>query len=300
MPPAETAPPDAAPPDTAPPDTAPPHTIDLDHVAVAVDRHAQAFPRYAGDLGGRWLSGGFSAGFAPAQLGFLAGIRLEILAPHDIERNDFLRRFLDRNGPGPHHLTFKVPDLRALLRAAESEGYSPVNVDLSDAGWQEAFIHPKDGPGVLIQLAQVAGEEWHTPPPEGFPPPGDAEPASLVRVAHAVARIDDGVRLFAGLLAGTQTARGEAAGERWVDLEWPGAGRLRLIEPVGARSPVSEWLGERPGRIHHLAFTLTDPAAVPAARRLTAEAWEVAPEDNLGVRLMLLPLTPGSEAAGLR
>src|SRR5262249_32761878 len=64
-----------------------PDTFALDHVAVAVDRHAQAFPRYAGDLGGRWLSGGYSAGFAPAQLGFRDGIRLEILAPHDIERN---------------------------------------------------------------------------------------------------------------------------------------------------------------------------------------------------------------------
>jgi methylmalonyl-CoA/ethylmalonyl-CoA epimerase len=278
----------------------PADSIVLDHVAVAVDRHAQAFPRYAVDLGGRWLSGGYSVGFAPAQLGFGAGIRLEILAPNDIERNDFLRRFLDRNGPGPHHLTFKVPDIRAVLGAAEAAGYSPVNVDLTDPGWQEAFIHPKDGPGVLIQLAQVAKEEWRTPPPEGFPPPGEGEPASLVRVAHAMARVDDGLRLFGGLLGGTQTARGEAAGKRWVDLEWPGAGRLRLMESDGARSPVSEWLGERPGRIHHLAFTLTDPAAVPAARRLTAEVWEVAPEDNLGVRLILRPVRPGSEAAGPR
>ena len=97
-----------------------------------------------------------------------------------------------------------------------------------------------------------------------------------------------------------KSLRGEAAGERWVDLEWPGAGRLRLIEPDGARSPIGEWLGDWPGRIHHLAFTLADPAAVPAARRLSSEAWEVAPEDNLGVRLMLLPLTPGSGAADLR
>jgi methylmalonyl-CoA/ethylmalonyl-CoA epimerase len=278
----------------------PADTADLDHVAVVVERHAQAFPRYARDLGGRWLSGGYSAGFAPAQLGFRAGIRLEILAPHDIERNDFLRRFLDRNGPGPHHLTYKVPDLDAVMSASRAAGYSPVNVDLTDPGWQEAFIHPKDGTGVLIQLAQVAKGEWRTPPPEGFPPSGDAEPASLVRVAHAVARLDDGLRLFAGLLGGTETARGEGGGERWVDLEWPGPGRLRLIEPDGERSPVSEWLGGRSGRIHHLAFALANPGAVPAARRVSSSTWEVAPEDNLGVRLILLPLTPGSEGAGLR
>jgi hypothetical protein len=278
----------------------PPHAADLDHVAVAVERHAQAFPRYAGDLGGRWLSGGFSVGFAPAQLGFRAGIRLEVLAPHDVERNDFLRRFLDRNGPGPHHLTFKVPDIHAVLTSAEAAGYSPVNVDLTDADWQEAFIHPKDGPGVLIQVAQVAGGDWRTPSPEGFPMRPDVEPASLVRVAHAVARLDDGLRLFAELLGGQETGRGETAGGRWVDLQWPGPGRLRLIEPDGPRSPVREWIGGRPGRIHHLAFELARPGAVPAARQLTARRWEVPPEDNLGVRLVLLPLTPSSAAADPR
>jgi methylmalonyl-CoA/ethylmalonyl-CoA epimerase len=271
------------------PDTMRPDTIDLDHVAIAVERHAQAFPRYAGDLGGRWQSGGFSIGFAPAQLGFLAGIRLEILAPNEVERNDFLRRFLDRNGPGPHHLTFKVADIQAVLGAAEAAGYSPVNVDLSDPYWQEAFIHPKDGPGVLIQLAQVANGEWRTQPPEGFPIAPDAEPANFVHVAHAMRHLDDGLKLFAELLGGSATRSGKAAGERWVDLEWPGSGCIRLIAPDAPRSPLSEWIGDRPGRVHHLAFELAHPDAVPAARQLSVGIWEVAPEDNLGVRLVLIP-----------
>jgi catechol 2,3-dioxygenase-like lactoylglutathione lyase family enzyme len=213
---------------------------------------------------------------------------LEILAPHDVAHNDFLRRFLDRNGPGPHHLTFKVPDIHAVLTAAEAAGYSLVNVDLADPHWKEAFIHPKDGPGVLIQLAQVSEGDWRTPPPEGFPIRRDGERASLVRVTHAVARLDDGLRAFAQVLGGRESGQGETAGGRWIDLEWPGQGRLRLIEPKGPRSPLREWIGARPGRIHHVAFEMANPRAVPGARPLSEGTWEVAPEDNLGVRLVLL------------
>jgi hypothetical protein len=48
--------------------------IDLDHVALAVERQRDAFPMYARELGGVWKSGGFGAGFAPCQLQFLGGM----------------------------------------------------------------------------------------------------------------------------------------------------------------------------------------------------------------------------------
>ena len=124
----------------------------LDHVAVAVERHSDAWPRYAGDLAGRWRSGGWGTGFAPAQLEYANGKKIEILAPHRADENDFLRRFLDRNGPGPHHLTFKVGDIDDALADAADAGYQPINVDLSDSTWKEAFLHPRDATGALVQL----------------------------------------------------------------------------------------------------------------------------------------------------
>ena len=69
--------------------------VDLDHVAVAVEQWADAWPRFVGVLGGRWMSGGKGPGFAPSQLGFANGMRVEVLEPHLVEHNDFLRRFLD-------------------------------------------------------------------------------------------------------------------------------------------------------------------------------------------------------------
>src|SRR4051812_30900956 len=244
--------------------------IDLDHVAVAAEDQHHLWPRYAGDLGGVWVGGGGTPGFWSGQVQFANGMKVEVLEPFAVEQNDFLRRFLDRSGPGPHHLTYKVADLPAALAAAEAAGYRPVGVDLSDPGWQEAFLHPKDAPGVVVQLAHSAygdgdggeGDGWGGAPPQPMPASRVAEPAALTYVGHAVAALDDGLRLFAGLLGGRETATGEDEAARWTELGWPGPGRIRLLEPRSSGSPLAAWLGERRGRVHHIAFTIAEPAAV--------------------------------------
>ena len=254
---------------------------DLDHVAVATEQQFGAWPRYAGDLGGAWVSGGASPGFNAAQVSFANGMRLEVLEPNLVEVNDFLRRFLDRNGPGPHHLTYKVPSLQDALAAAEAAGYRPVAVDMSDDNWMEAFLHPKDAPGIVIQLAQAA-TDWSSPPPAGFPASRRDRPAVLEHVTHVVAELAEGRRLFCGLLGGEVLA--ESAGELLVG--WPGPGRVRLVEPA-AGSSLREWLGSRAGGVHHVAFRVDDPSDVPAAKEQADGTWVVAPEDNDGVRLVL-------------
>jgi catechol 2,3-dioxygenase-like lactoylglutathione lyase family enzyme len=182
-------------------------------VAVAVEQWADAWPTWVQTLGGRWSSGGLGVGFSPAQLSFANGARLEVLAPHQVETNDFLRRFLDRGGPGPHHLTFKVPDIHAALAAAEAAGFTPEQIDLSDPGWLEAFLHPRQAQGVVVQLAQAA-QSWESPAPEGFPVPA-APPAALTHVTHAVADLDDGLALFAGLLGATVEDLGTGPDGSW-------------------------------------------------------------------------------------
>jgi hypothetical protein len=199
----------------------------LDHVAIALEHWSDAYPTLAIALGGAWRSGGYAPGFAPAQLGFANGMKVELLEPHDVERNDFLRRFLDRHGPGPHHYTFKVPSLDGALEAAAQAGLTPVGVDRSDPEWHEAFLHPKDtGLGIVVQLAEVRGAEWATDPPAGFPADADrCPPAALLRCEHRVPELEHGLALFGGLLGGERTASGEG----WIELVWPGPGRIRLV-----------------------------------------------------------------------
>jgi catechol 2,3-dioxygenase-like lactoylglutathione lyase family enzyme len=267
-----------------------PVAIELDHVAVAVEQYRDALKRYGGELAGQWMSGGLADGFAPGQLRYANGMKLELLRPHRVDRNDFLRRFLDRNGPGPHHLTFKVPDLDALLATATANGYEPINVNRVDPDWQEAFLHPKAIPGVLVQVAQVRGPDWVSPAPEGWPEAQTSVPARLLHVTHAVRDLDEGLRLFAGLLGGRECDRGHGGTDPWVELRWPGPGRLRLVQPGSADSEVAGWVGERSGRIHHLAFACERPDRLQGAVGREDGSWEVSPEANLGVRLILYPL----------
>ena len=251
--------------------------IDLDHVALAFEDRAPGQQRYAGELGGEWIGGGADPGFWSEQVKFANGMKVELLEPLNVDENDFLRRFLDRNGPGPHHLTFKVADIVGALGLVEAAGYRPVSVNLENDHWKEAFLHPKDAPGVVVQIAQSSGDgDWGMPIPDGYPTPATS-PATLDRVTHAVASLDVGLRLFRDLLAGEEHDRGADETGAWVDLRWPGPGRVRLVEPNGPTSPLATWIGDRAGRVHHLAFTL------PGA----GDRREVPPDVNHGVRLLI-------------
>jgi methylmalonyl-CoA/ethylmalonyl-CoA epimerase len=250
----------------------------LDHVAHAVPRWQDVWNRYAADLGAVWASGGPGPGFAPGQLRFANGARVEVLMPWDVEVNDFLARFLARNGPGAHHLTFKVPDIGHAIEEARRFGIEPINIDLSDPEWKEAFLHPKQSGGVVVQMAEQ-NHAWSSPPPDDYPTDlrlrldgsGPAAPATLERVCHVVSDLDAALALFAGLLAGEVVGGGSEDGTEWVDLRWPGPLGLRLVgaEDPGAPGPVAGWLGGLPGRVHHIAFETEEPEAVPGVHPVT-------------------------------
>lgn len=263
--------------------------IDLDHVAVALERWEDGFPRYGGDLAGAWVAGGEGPGFASCQLRYRNGMKLELLAPHDVGATDFLRRYLDSNGPSPHHLTFKVADIAAALGEVEAAGYHPVGVNLSDPSWKEAFLHPKELPGIVVQLAQSDGD-WRTDAPHGFPRPRTTEPAELVHVAHAVASIDEGIELFVDLLAAEVVGEGRWRAWRAVDVAWPGPGRVRLIagDDAAGHAALEPWLDGRRGRVHHLAFVADEPEGITGAEP-DGDLWSIEPERNLGVRVVVAP-----------
>ena len=251
----------------------------LDHIAIAAEHTIDNFMRYRGDLGAAWVAGMYDPGFYWGQLRFANGMTIELLEPADIAQDDFLRRFLDRSGPGPHHVTFKVADIAVAIEAVTAAGYPPVRVNTENPSWREAVLHPKQSHGIVVQLAESSG--FDHPLQFELPPPKVARPASLERIVHLVADLDAAVNLFGRILGGV---RGEATAES-VDLSWPGGGRICLVEPHDPE--LIEWLGTRSGRVHHLEFVLDDPAGVPGAKAIGSGAWEIAPEHNLGVRLRL-------------
>ena len=257
--------------------------IDLDHIALAAEHAMDNFDRYCGDLGGGYVMGSLSPGFWWGQLRFANRMKVEFLEPANVEQNDFLRRFLDRSGPGAHHVTFKVEDIELALAAASAAGYEPINVDLENEFWKEAFLHPKQSHGIVVQLAQGIDEEDQ--PSDMFPPARRAQPATLVRIVHLVADLDAAAGLFRDLLAGEVLGDGKSDLGRHLDLGWRGPGRIRLVAP--ADGAPKAWLGVRPGRVHHLEFACSEPATIPGARAVADGVYELLPEHNQGVRLRL-------------
>jgi hypothetical protein len=205
-----------------------------------------------------------------------------------------------------------VPDLASAIDRAREAGFSPVGVDLGNDEWKEAFLHPRQATGIVVQMAQAA-HAWESPPPEGFPTARREPAAALMRVTHAVADLDVGLALFEGLLGGRRVGSGVAPDGTWafVDLEWPGPPGFRLIAPGPPRearpgapsaTPLATWLGDLSGRLHHLVFArradgrdaapgATQPG-VPGLLPSEGVARVIEPGDNLGTRLVVLGATP--------
>jgi len=149
----------------------------LDHVALAVPDISQTAELLVRQLGGRPAGSGPGGGFRFWQFSFGGGGVLEVLEP-DGPANGFVHRFLERRGPGIHHVTFKVPSIEAAIRRAEEHDYEVVNVDLSFPSWKEAFLHPKQAQGIVVQLAESHPELEPELPDDAFPFPPLPEPAT--------------------------------------------------------------------------------------------------------------------------
>lgn len=261
----------------------------FDHVGLALRRPTDLWPMMADALGGRFQGRGDKAGYGWTQLRFANGFVLEGLHPEYHEGTDFLDRFLEQSGPGPHHLTFNVPDLDAAIRALVAHGIEPVAEDRSDPEWLEVVIRPGQAHGTVVQLVQLDRSVDPVDPPEGFPElPFDHPVASLGRVVHAVADLAGALGLFRDVLGGRVVSSGSAIdGNHWVELGWGGPGRLRLLEAV--HSEIAAWVGTRPGRLRHLFFSFDEPSHVPGAHQVASGRgrWVVDADDVLGTRLVI-------------
>jgi hypothetical protein len=191
----------------------------LDHVAIALPRAADAMPWLVGQLGGRPFAGGPGPGFRFWQLAFREGGLVEVLEP-DGPPGGFLHRFLASQGPGIHHVTFKVPELRAAIARAERFGYGVIGVSDQHPAWKEAFLHPKQAQGIVVQLAEshpeLEPEEWARPPFPPLPEPA-AEPVALRGLRLRARSEAEARRQWQALLSADASAVDGGLVFRWPD-----------------------------------------------------------------------------------
>ena len=79
---------------------------------------------------------------------------VELLMPRD--PGSPIAKFLERRGPGIHHICYRVPDLDRALDACRRNGYRLVDeLPRTGAGGRRiAFVHPKATAGILLELTE--------------------------------------------------------------------------------------------------------------------------------------------------
>ncbi|WP_426246528.1 VOC family protein [Nocardioides sp. LHG3406-4] len=206
----------------------------LDHLAIGVVDWSDGFDVYAAELGGAWSHGGDAGEFAPYQLVYRHGFRLEFIAPGS--QQGFMHRFIDRDGPGAHHITFKVPSLERALDEVAELGIEPLGGRTDVPFWQEAFLHPKTSAlGTLIQLAEVDDELLRSQIRDSPRPPGFPEEQRPQRTIAWVGLTTSDMAVARALLLDTLDGTVEAFGDDWMLASW-GPGR-RLLVRSGSATP---------------------------------------------------------------
>jgi methylmalonyl-CoA/ethylmalonyl-CoA epimerase len=208
----------------------------FDHIAIGMPKMADAAPFLAGELGGIPDSGHASGSFTWGTYRFEGDGSIEIIEP--LGTSGFLHRFLAARGPGIHHVTFKVPSLDEVCARAEAVGYGIVGRDDSDAEWKEAFLHPKQALGIVVQFAQP-GPSHGTPHPSTPPPgvPSPPPPVTLLGLRMRAQSRERAVTQWGTVLQGKMTG-GPRGG---LVFSWPGS-FMRLtveIDPVQNEGPIA-------------------------------------------------------------
>ena len=127
----------------------------IDHIGVAVEDLDAAAALYEGSLG---MSGAHREAVAEqgveALLLDVGDGHVELLAA--LGEDTPVGRFLQRRGPGLHHVAYRVHDIDAALLQARAAGLRLLDERPRNGirGSRVAFLHPASTGGVLTEIVQ--------------------------------------------------------------------------------------------------------------------------------------------------
>ena len=129
----------------------------INHIAIIVPELESALDFWEGALGltlARTESvpeEGVDVAFLP-----IGGSNVELLKPTVADSG--VARFLEKRGPGIHHLCLEVDDIEATMARLREHNIQLINEQpqAGHGGRQYAFVHPKSTGGVLVELYQLS------------------------------------------------------------------------------------------------------------------------------------------------
>jgi methylmalonyl-CoA/ethylmalonyl-CoA epimerase len=197
----------------------------FDHIAIGMERMADATEVLVGRLGGIPDSGGPGGEFRWAAWSFAGDGSIEVIEPAGAD--GFLHRFLAARGPGLHHVTFKVSSLADAAARAEAQGYRLVGRDESDPDWLVAYLHPKEALGIVVQLGQSGGRYGRRPHEVPAGPPSPPPPVRVLGLRSRARSAERARRQWERALGGMLTH----ATERELVFRWPGS-PMRVVAEI--------------------------------------------------------------------
>ncbi len=135
-------------------------TVQINHIGLVVDDIDQALSFWRDGLG-LSVSHVEDVPEQGAVIAFLSAgdHELELVKPTDSDSG--ITRYLEKRGPGLHHLCLEVDDIRSCLARLLEMGVELINPEpvVGTGGKLIAFIHPKSTHGVLVELYELTREE---------------------------------------------------------------------------------------------------------------------------------------------
>lgn len=132
----------------------------IDHVAIVVDDLDEALEFWKDKLG-LPLNHVEAVPDQDSIVAFLPLGQSEVELVQPVSAENGVGRFLDRKGPGMHHICFEVDDIEAYLRKLAAANVQLINQQpvVGTGGKRIAFIHPESTHGVLVELYEITSEE---------------------------------------------------------------------------------------------------------------------------------------------
>jgi methylmalonyl-CoA/ethylmalonyl-CoA epimerase len=129
----------------------------INHIAVIVPDLEGALSFWEGALGLKLArtesvpSEGVDVAFLP-----VGGSNVELMKPTVADTG--VARFLEKRGPGIHHLCFEVDDIDATMARLREHEIQLINEEpvAGEGNRRYAFVHPKSTGGVLVELYQLS------------------------------------------------------------------------------------------------------------------------------------------------
>lgn len=129
----------------------------IDHVGIAVEDLDGAIELFRDRLGMAVQHRETVEAFGvEAVLLEIGDAHVELLRPTGPD--GAVARFLERNGPGMHHVAYRTDDIDAALEQALANGLEAIDAEPRRGirGSRVAFLHPRSTGGVLTELVEPA------------------------------------------------------------------------------------------------------------------------------------------------